>query len=57
MPKNKVFSSSQAITAEDLNTIAQDGQIVQTVGNSEKDIMSQKVVMDELAKKMISYLT
>lgn len=51
MPKSKVFSADEAITAAELNKLLQDDQILAGVGQSSTDIMSQKATTDNLDLK------
>lgn len=48
MAKEISFAANMPLTAGDMNKLLQDGQIVQTTGVSESDLMSQKAVTDEL---------
>ena len=52
MPKSKTFTVNSPLTAEDLNKLTQDSQIVQTTGTSTTDVMSQKATTDAINNKI-----
>ena len=45
----KEFNDKVALTVEDMNSLLQKGHIVQTIGDSESTVMSQKAVKTALA--------
>lgn len=48
MGKNYVFNATEPLTAAMMNALTQDSQILQTMGESANDLMSQKAVTDQL---------
>ena len=52
MPKTTTFSANNPLTANDLNKLVQDSQIVQTTGTSTTDVMSQKATTDAINNKI-----
>ncbi len=46
MPKTKTFTANEPLTVGDMNNLLQNGQIVQTSGQSTTDVMSQKATTD-----------
>ena len=48
MPKNITFSSSEPVTIGNLNCLLQDGQILQDIGDSTTDTMSQKAITEAI---------
>ena len=51
MPKSKVFSTDEPITATELNKLLQDDQILPETGQSSSDTMSQKATTENLDLK------
>lgn len=44
MSKNITFTANEPLTTEQMNFLLQDSQILQTIGESETDLMSQKAI-------------
>lgn len=48
MGKNYVFNATEPLTVAMMNALTQDSQILQTMGDSANDLMSQKAIKDAL---------